>query len=123
MANITIPGQPKPKERPRFGKGRGFTSKATRDEETRVASFFRAQIGSGHMIDEPLTGALKFVANFYRKNAVSADLDNLLKLTTDALNGIAFVDDKQIKKIRANYFVDPDSPRTEIEIWAIGDMA
>lgn len=121
MANFTIPGQPLPKERPRFGKGRSFTSPATRAAEKRVALSFQEQAGIGHSIDEPLTVPLKVVANFYRKNGVTADLDNCYKLLTDALNGIAWTDDKQIKKIRANYFVDPDQPRTEIEIWAIGD--
>jgi crossover junction endodeoxyribonuclease RusA len=123
LANFTIPGQPKPKERPRFGKGRGFTSKATKTAEALVASSFQEQTGFGHTIDKPLTVPLKFVAHFYRRNNVSADLDNLVKLTTDALNGLAWVDDKQIKKLRANYYVDPDQPRTEIEIWALGDPA
>lgn len=123
MANFTIPGQPLPKERPQFGKGRTFTRKATRDEETRVASFFTAQYEDGHMIDKPLTGALKVVANFYRKNGVEADVDNLWKLVGDALNGVAWADDRQIKKLRVNYFVDRDSPRTEMEIWAIGEVA
>ena len=120
-ANLTIPGQPVPKERPRFGKGRGYTSKATRDAEARVASSFQEQAGLTHTITEPLTGPVKFVARFYRKNNVTADLDNCLKLTSDALNGIAWVDDKQIKKLRADYYVDPDEPRTEIEIWTDGE--
>jgi Holliday junction resolvase RusA-like endonuclease len=116
-AKFTIPGQPLPKERPRFGNGRGYTSKATRDAEARVASSFQEQAGVTHAITEPIAGPLKVVARYYRKNNVTADLDNCLKLTTDALNGIAWVDDKQIKKIRADYAVDPDNPRTEIEIW------
>lgn len=123
LANFTIPGQPKPKERPRFGNGRGFTSKATKTAEALVASSFREQTGFGHSIDEPLTVPLKFVARFYRKNNVTADLDNLVKLITDALNELAWKDDKQIKKLRADYYIDPDEPRTEIEIWAIGEIA
>jgi Holliday junction resolvase RusA-like endonuclease len=120
-ANLTIPGQPLPKERPRFGKGRGYTSKATRDAEARVASSFRQQAGVTHAITEPLTGKVKFVTRFYRKNAVEADTDNLYKLVSDALNGIAWIDDKQIKKIRAEQEIDRDYPRTEIEIWTDGE--
>jgi crossover junction endodeoxyribonuclease RusA len=119
MATFTIPGQPLPKERPRFSRGHSYTSKATRDAETRVASSFTGQAGVTHPITEPLTGPIRFVARFYRKNNVTADLDNCVKLLTDALNGIAYEDDRQIKSIRADMHVDRDNPRTEIEIWTI----
>jgi Holliday junction resolvase RusA-like endonuclease len=121
VAAFTIPGQPLPKQRPRFGGGHGYTSKATRDAEARVALSFTEQAGATHAVTEPLTGFLKFVARYYRRNNVTADLDNCLKLTTDALNGIAWVDDRQIKSIRADMAVDPDNPRTEIEIWTLGE--
>lgn len=119
MAAFTIPGQPLPKERPRFSRGHSYTSKATRDAEARVASSFTEQASVTHPIVEPLTGPIRFVARFYRKNNVTADLDNCLKLCSDSLNGLAYVDDRQIKSIRADMHVDRDNPRTEIEIWAI----
>lgn len=121
MAAFTIPGQPLPKQRPRFSGGHGYTSKATRDAEARVASSFTEQAGVTHPVVEPLTGPLRFVGRYFRRNNVTADLDNCLKLTTDALNGIAWVDDKQIKQIRADMTVDRDNPRTEIEIWTIAE--
>ena len=118
MAAFTIPGQPLPKQRPRFSQGHAYTSKATHAAEARVASAF---VEHGYPMGPPLTGPVKFVARYYRKNNVTADLDNCVKLSTDALNGLAWVDDKQIKSIRADMHVDRDNPRTEIEIWAIGD--
>lgn len=121
IATFTVPGQPRPKERPRFGRGRGYTSEATRATEARVASSFREQLGIRHTIESPVTGDLQVVARFYRKNAVAADTDNMFKLLTDALNGIAWVDDKQIKSIRADQEIDRDHPRTEVEIWTLGD--
>ena len=121
IAIFTVPGQPLPKERPRFGRGRGYTSEATRAAEARVASSFLQQLGIRHTIERPVTGELRVVARFYRKNAVSADTDNMYKLLTDALNGIAWVDDKQIKSIRADQEIDRDNPRTEVEIWTLGD--
>lgn len=121
IAAFTVPGQPRPKERPRFGKGRGYTTQATRDAEARVASSFRDNLGVRHTIERPVTADLQVVARFYRKNAVSADTDNMYKLMTDALNGIAWVDDKQIKSIRADQEIDRDNPRTEVEIWTLRD--
>lgn len=123
IAKFTVPGQPLPKQRPRHGTHNTFTPKATRAAEARVALSFREALGRTHTIEVPVTGDLKFVARFYRQNQRTADLDNLLKLCTDALNGLAFADDKQIKKLRADYHVDLDNPRTEIEIWTIGGYA
>lgn len=122
MAAFTIPGQPLPKQRPRFSRGHSYTPEATRTAEARVASSFTGQAGLTHSITEPLTGPLRFVARFYRRNNVTADLDNLLKLPGDALNGLAWVDDKQIKSIRADMHIDRDNPRTEIEIWDIEEV-
>lgn len=123
MAAFTIPGQPLPKQRPRFSRGHSYTPQATRDAELRVASSFTQQAGVTHAITEPLTGPLKLVTRFYRKNNVTADTDNCFKLVTDALNGLAWVDDKQIKSIRADMHIDRDNPRTEIEIWDIEEVS
>ena len=44
------------------------------------------------------------------------DLDNVLKITLDALNGVAYADDSQITRIEANRYDDKDNPRVEIGI-------
>jgi crossover junction endodeoxyribonuclease RusA len=36
-------------------------------------------------------------------SAVLMDLDNALKITIDALKGVAYIDDKQVRKISAQY--------------------
>lgn len=41
------------------------------------------------------------------KNGVVMDLDNCLKVTIDALKGIVYADDKQVRRILAEY-ADPD---------------
>lgn len=121
IATFTVPGQPRPKERPRFGRGRGYTSEATRAAEARVASSFRDNLGIRHTIETPVTGDLQLRCWFYRKNAVAADTTNLVKVVEDGLNGIAWVDDKQIKSLRADQEIDRDNPRTEVEIWTLAD--
>jgi Holliday junction resolvase RusA-like endonuclease len=49
-----------------------------------------------------------------------ADLDNMLKLVADALNGIAWHDDRQITRTHAEIFMFSDRPRTEVEVWLVG---
>lgn len=47
--------------------------------------------------------------------AIKPDIDNYVKAILDALNGVAFRDDKQIISLNAKKLYS-DKPRTEIEI-------
>ena len=46
------------------------------------------------------------------------DLDNRLKPVLDALQGVAYSDDRQIVAINAVRQIDKDSPRVEVAVWA-----
>lgn len=98
---LVVPGNPLPKERPKHGKGRTFTPKVTRDAEQRV----RAAFWQAHPNHVPLTGDLRVEVEFHRRTRHWVDTDNLLKLVTDALNGVAYVDDKQISRIEGERFL------------------
>jgi Holliday junction resolvase RusA-like endonuclease len=103
----TVPGNPVPKERPRFN-GHAYTPKRTRDAE----DWIRA-----HTKRLPfLTGKVVLSLAFFRKDAVPCDIDNLTKLVQDALNGRAWNDDRQIVTLIASKDIDRANPRTEIEI-------
>lgn len=117
IATFTVDGNPKPKERPRFGRGRGYTTEATRAAEARVASSFTENMGIRHTIESPVTGALKVRLRFFRDSMRRVDLDNLSKIPLDALNGLAWGDDSQIVSLIASKHLDRDNPRTEIELW------
>ena len=49
------------------------------------------------------------------RNKVHGDVDNYVKIASDALNGIAFKDDKQIKHVHGHLYYDPNE-RMEIVI-------
>lgn len=63
----------------------------------------------------PLDGPLAITMRVYRARR-SGDLDNRIKIVLDALQGIAYTDDKQITEIHAYRFDDKHEPRVEIEI-------
>lgn len=65
--------------------------------------------------DMPLAGAVAVTVRFYRPRK-AGDLDNLQKVALDALNGIAWKDDKQIVEIHAYRHDDKSNPRMEIEV-------
>lgn len=89
---LTVPGAPIPKARPRVYAGRGVTPKRTREAEDRIRALWAAQYPSM----QPLTGDVHVGLDFYLPDRRARDWDNLAKLVTDALNGLAYEDDRQI---------------------------
>ena len=59
---------------------------------------------------EPLKGSIKISVNFFRnlkpQSLNYGDLDNHLKSVLDALNGICFLDDRQVISATVNLFQD-----------------
>lgn len=68
----------------------------------------------------PLAGAIELRVKLVPKNRVCMDLDNALKVTLDALKGIAYADDDQVWKLTACR-AEPDGgdARVEVEILAL----
>lgn len=64
---------------------------------------------------EPLEGDVRLALDLYRPRR-SGDLDNFLKVLGDALQGHAYVDDKQVVEIHARRFDDKHNPRVEVEV-------
>lgn len=113
LAEFTVYGNPKPKQRPRHGQGRTFTPEETVAAEARVRDAFK----TAYPLFEPTIKTVAFEADFYRATRHSCDTDNLLKLCTDALNGIAFSDDRLIADLRGRRFYGAgDNARTVIRI-------
>lgn len=89
---IWVPGEPVAKSRPRVYHGRGITPKKTKEAEEQVARAFHLQYPNAI----PLKGPIAIKAEFWLSRQGRPDWDNLVKLATDALNGIAYEDDAQI---------------------------
>jgi crossover junction endodeoxyribonuclease RusA len=93
---LTVPGDPIPKGRPRvYGNGKsrhGVTPERTMNAEHRI----RAAFLSKYRDTEPITGDVYISLDFWMPDRAGKDWDNLAKLATDALNGVAYTDDRQI---------------------------
>lgn len=111
--SFVVPGNPVPKERPRVVKGRTYTPARTVKAEDLVKFYARkARIPK-------LTGPVKLTATFYRQDAHACDVDNLAKLVQDALNGLAYEDDRQIVVLTAVKVIDREQPRTEVSVESV----
>lgn len=126
---FTVPGEPRGKQRPRFSRRTGTTytpSETVAYEKEVRAEFLRA---GGRKTDGPV--ALNITA--YYKIPTSAtkaerekmlagqlpqkkpDIDNVLKIIMDGLNGAAYKDDKQVAAAAASKAYD-DEPHVEVEV-------
>lgn len=63
----------------------------------------------------PIDGSVSVEVAVYRPQK-SGDLDNRLKVTLDALRGIAFHDDSQVVELHARRHDDKANPRVEVSI-------
>lgn len=109
---LVFDGDPIPKGRPRNYGGRSVTPKRTRDAEQSI----RDAVAPLDLVpfDEPI----RLSADFYCRTARRTDIDNLLKLVIDALNGIAYTDDHLIHSLRGRLRRKAigETPRTEVRI-------
>ena len=89
--------RPKAKARPRATKtGHVYTPKTTAEAEKRIAAAWEE--ADGPMFD----GAVVTVYQSpHSAKTLTGDIDNYVKLTCDALNGVAWEDDKQIVRLMA----------------------
>lgn len=110
MISFIVPHDPVPKARPRFSRGHTHTDpKTQRAEQLVVMAARRAKV-------RPFSGPVVVWLDFHRKTHIRCDLDNLAKLTLDALNKIAWLDDSQVVALHVTKALGSPSPRTEVRV-------
>lgn len=133
-----VNGRPQGKKRPRFSRisHTVYTPRETISYENQIAMAFKA--GGGRCIPEGQCVAVSVTAFFpvpksYSKGRRKAcidgairpdkkpDIDNVLKVVLDALNGLAYDDDKQvIEAICRKYYTDGEG-YLWVAIKSVGD--
>lgn len=118
---FAVEGDAVPQSRPRFTRnGHAYIPARSRQwrDNLRIEAF-KAMDGR-----EPMTGEVSLVVGVYRRYAPSSprfgDVDNHLKQVADALNGICYVDDRQIVEATAAKHRDKE-PHIEILICTLGE--
>lgn len=105
MIRFWVPGRPKPKERPRLGRGRRvFTPQATLDAEAMIAGYWK-KYGDGEV-----EGPVSVIVDYFEDgqwitvkpagwtSKLRGDIDNYVKTTLDGLqSGGAFNDVKVVE--------------------------
>ena len=104
----TIQGTPRPMPRPRFMNGKAFTPRGAKRTQRMIAEQVMVAMREDGRT-EPLEGPVQMAVTFYFQRAArerkgepdawrtkTPDSDNLYKLVLDSLNGVAYVDDRQV---------------------------
>jgi crossover junction endodeoxyribonuclease RusA len=99
---VVLPYPPSANRYWRNWRGRMVVSKEARD--------FKAQVKALAAGTKPLEGDVCVYLDIFRPQK-SGDLDNFIKVTLDALKGIAFEDDRQVVYIEASRWDDKKNPR------------
>jgi Holliday junction resolvase RusA-like endonuclease len=133
VLRFVVPGEPRGKGRPRFGRSRaGFVTVRTDDKTATYENLVKLaalQVGA-----RPLAGPLAMAVTAYfvpppswskkRRAAAMAghetpsrfDIDNICKAVLDGLDGVAFENDKQVALLYARKLF-ADVARCEVEVF------
>jgi len=125
---FTIPGEPVPKGRARTRVvttkgGKSFASHYTPAEtkayEQKVALLCQAAVSAQRWLWSPKDRFAVTVHVFRTHEGKGGDLDNYIKAVSDAINGIAFADDRYIRAVNAAMAQDAERPRVEVVVTRI----
>lgn len=127
-----VPGEPRGKGRPRFTKeGHTYTDSETRAYEKKIIAYYRQAHGGFRWPDDAYVAVEVTAVYPIPKSATKAsraaiqegkirpkrkpDIDNVLKVVLDSLNGIAYKDDSQVVAVLGRKIYG-NEPKLMIEI-------
>lgn len=118
ILELTLYGDPIPKGRPRMSpSGHAHTPERTRSaERAAVAAIQSAMVGIA-----PVSTPVGIHVEFFCATRRRTDGDNLLKLVTDAMNELVYLDDSQIElwSGRVHRGVGKKLALTTIRVWEL----
>jgi len=100
---FVVKERPKAKGRPRFGQGRTYTPKGTIDAEASIAAAYNGPKFEGPVsmscVFSPTRTTITITPLEVDTSTLRGDVSNYLKLVEDALNGLAYDDDRQVHRL------------------------
>lgn len=117
MLRFTIPGRPVTWQRPNEVRGHRVTDAAQRAEKRRIAAIAKRALPKGWPTDAEY--AVEVVG--YWPDRRYGDMDRLVSLTMDALQGVAYLTDRQVAAQGSARVLDRERPRVEVTVAALGE--
>jgi Holliday junction resolvase RusA-like endonuclease len=119
VAKFSVPGNPVSKARARIGDQGGWTPEHVTAAEEKTRWAFLEQCKG---VEVDATARFRVMIAYVATDRINRDVDNLAKLTLDALKGHAWKDDWQVDElsVRRVFVTDKTLGRTDVEIYEIG---
>jgi len=122
---LSIETKPLPAPRPRFGKYGTYNKKEYTEYKQKIAWMYKVRGGKMHdgVVNIKIDFFFMVPKSWSKKKKESmdgylprADVDNLTKAVLDALNGVAYKDDKQVQSlfVRKQYSASSDVVMVEV---------
>lgn len=116
---FTVPGRPIPCGRPKVARGgrRTFMPARTQDYKKTITEAARAALEQTPNFD---ANAQAYAVSIVVWRAVrTGDWDNFGKSVCDAVNAVAYPDDRLIEDGHVQLRIDRKNPRVDVEIWPV----
>lgn len=117
LFELTLPYPPSSNRYWRNVQGRMVKSSEARDYETLVMASVIEQLG---YMPEATSLPISFTYKLYRPQK-SGDLSNRIKILEDNLQGLLYLNDKQIIELHGFRYDDKHNPRVEVLIESLSD--
>jgi Holliday junction resolvase RusA-like endonuclease len=114
----TVPGRPCTWVRRGLRGNQTYTPAAQR--KAKAAHVFAAMAAfKGQRAAWMLTGAFGVGVVAHYESAVVGDCDRLVSLAMDALEGLAYITDRQVRVISGHVVADSSEPRVMVHVWRL----
>lgn len=131
-----VTGKPQGKARPRFSYKThvAYTPKSTKDYEQQIAEAYTQaggkclpadvyvgiSIEAFFQVPQSWTKSKKIAVTMGTiKPTVKPDVDNIIKIVLDGLNGTAYADDKQVIHVSASKKYTQGTPMVMVYVWEV----
>lgn len=111
MIEFFVAGDPVPKQSFRYSAHGGYTDPRVTAWQEQISYIARQNIV------EPIDGPVSLTLEFYLRDNRRVDADNLSKAVCDALNGIAYKDDRQIIDLHIMKVICKTNPGVHIFVF------
>jgi Holliday junction resolvase RusA-like endonuclease len=115
LLSFTVPGRPQSWKRLAVVNGRTLTPKGSREAKRKVQLIAQVAARTARLAPPSSETRWAVEVRAYYPDGRQGDVDRAVGIVLDALEGIAYVTDRQVKRLVVEIGTDRDAPRVDVE--------